>query len=941
MCLRAGGAWAPAGRITTMATSLPVSLTDCSEQASVHSLERAFLPYVSLRRAGAPLTGLQDLRFRCSLRTSDRILELEAENTHQASEVIVLLERLIGSISLHSAARRELIQLKRDVFNDRLPRGPLSQAACSEIEHGLASVEPSLILRWIATRRQRQTLAADGESILAEELSAKRARLRRISRRPGFRTALDLASPVLRDDLTCYLECPARFSAGQTSRIERSLIRYYTRSAVKLSPFSSFMRSRILRIDRDEGCSGAIAPRPGFRRCARINRSIPGQLAQWIAQHPELRLFVPVFASGAVVRSGNRVLVLRQRYDGSRATRLRIPAESLVDLEYTDAVATVMDRLQPGQSVSFGALVSALVPVLGGPAATSEFLCKLIDIGLLLHKIPLPQDDSCALGALRQYLAGIPSSDIRLAGLARELERLQALESEFERAAPNDRPELIRAIDGAVEAAHRAIEDGPAPKWAGRTLSEDVIEEPAGRMSLPARWLPAVHDLRSFLGIYVPLLDLFSSVRASIRELLIREFDGGPVPFLRFAARYRQAMPVARDLKTAGASLRNPFGLENLAELEKIRAEIGSLITLPADLTELDLRAAAQEGRWTQRLRELTLPGPIAGTAFLTCFIQPYSGGDDAPGLVVNQIDAGPCRALSRALAASAEQPRKSEVIADLSQALSHLWKAAEPCTIYATFDYNLNSGPAITERVIDYAGDAIPGGKSIPLGSLSIGVTTDGGLRLSAGERDVAPVHFGSMSSAFQPLIPALLLAMGRSEPILVRPFDPRNWGPMPSTLPDVARFPRLVFGRCVARRRGWLIRKAALPGRMPGEQPFPYFKRVRKWQRELELPDEVFVRVRALGERGDQDGMDARSSGLPHKPQYVDFRNYFLVESLDDLFKDVLTAAYFEEALPSLEDWAALDRGRAMEMAVDVRIDSGPPTRTSAARIMESDVS
>jgi len=892
---------------------------------SVHSLEGAFLPYVSLRRAGAPLSGIRDLRFMRSLLASDQILDLEAENVQATSQVIVLLEGLIGRIPSASAVRRELIQLKRDVFNDRPPRGPVSEAACSEITGSLLSAQSSLVLRWIETRRQREMLAAHGESVLAEELSAKRTRLQSISRRPGFRTALDLASPALRDDLMCYVQRPARFSAGQTSRIERSLIRYYTRSAVKLSPFSSFMQSRIMRIGWDEGCSGRVARSSGFRRRVRINRCIPGQLAQRMAQHPELRQFVPVFASGAAVRHGNRVLVLRQRYDASRATRLRIPAESLVDFEYTDAVAMVMDRLKPEQSVPFGELVSALAPVLGEPAVASEFLCKLIDVGLLLHKIPLPQDDSCILGALREYLAGIASPDHRVGGLARGLERLQALEIGFERAAPNLRPELARGMDSAVEDAHEAIEDVPAPKWTGRILSEDLIEERAGHMSIPARWLPAVHDLRSFLGTYVPVLDLFSSVRASIRELLMREFGGGPVPFLRFAARYRQAIPVLRELKTDVALLRNPFKLETLAELEKIRNEIGALVTRPEDCIDLDLRAAALEGRWPERLLKLGLPAPIGGVAALTCFIQPYSGSDGAASLVVNQIDAGPCRVLSRALAASSEQPQKSEVIAELSQALSQMWKTAEPCTIYASFDYNLNSGPAITQRVIDYAGDARPGDESIPLGSLTIRMTADGGLRLSAGERDVMPVHFGAMSSAFQPLIPALLLAMGRSEPILVRPFDPRNWGPMPATLPDVARFPRLLFGRCIARRRGWLIRKAALPGRMSGEQPFAYFKRIRKWQRELELPDEVFVRVRALGERGDQDGLDVRSSGLPRKPQYVDFRNYFLVESLDDLFKDVLTAAYFEEALPSLEDWATLDLGRAIEMAVDVCIHTG----------------
>jgi hypothetical protein len=95
------------------------------------------------------------------------------------------------------------------------------------------------------------------------------------------------------------------------------------------------------------------------------------------------------------------------------------------------------------------------------------------------------------------------------------------------------------------------------------------------------------------------------------------------------------------------------------------------------------------------------------------------------------------------------------------------------------------------------------------------------------------------------------------------------------------------------------------------------------------------MFVRVRGLGERRNEDNGDARSSGLPQKPQYVDFRNYLLLESLDDLFKDVLTAAYFEEALPSVEDWTSLGLGRAVELALDAFLTNEPesgPVSTSS---------
>jgi hypothetical protein len=913
--------------------SLSLSISRSHEPAFVRSLGSAFLPYVSMRRAGVPFRGVQDLRFVRSLRISDQILLLEGKNTLAAADAIAVLERLIGSMPLHSPMGRELIHFKRDIFNDRVPRTPLTEGTLEQVAL-LASPESSLLMDWIGNREKREELLAEGEDVMADEMAAQSIRLRKLTRRSGFRAALDLASPALCDDLTQYWERPSRFSAGQKSRIERSLIRYYTRSAVKLSPFSSFMSSRILRITSVEDASHARKA-AALRRSVKTNRSIPAQLAQRLSEHPELRQFVPVSASGSVVRTGDKILVLRQKYDASKASRLRIPAESLVEFEFTAAIGAVMEELSSGQWVPFASLVSTLAPLLGGTAATSDFIVKLTEIGLLLHKVPLPQDDSCCVGALRQFLTELPAPDPRLAELAQELKRVEVLQAKFSSTVPGLRLAAVKAIDTAVQRAHHLIDDMPPPRWTGRLISEEMIEEPAGALSPPPSWLPAIQDLTTFLKIYVPLLDLFASVRASMRELLVKEFDGGPVPFLVFAAQYRRAMPIVRDPKISVGSLRNPFKLEILMELEKIRNEIGSVVMLCSNSLEVDLRAAAQQNRWSQRLQDLGIPAPIGGKSAVTCFIQPFTASNGDQSVVVNQIDAGPGRTLSRALAGFEDRQHKSHIAAEVSRSLNDLWEGTEPCTISAAFDYNLNACPAFTERTIDYGGNAARGDRSISLGSLFVSVTASGGLRLSAEGQEVIPVHFGAMNSAYQPLIPALLLAMGRSEPILVRPFDPRNWGPIPATMPDVMHFPRLVFGRCLARRQAWLIRKAILPRRKAGESPFVYFVRMRKWQQELELPDEMFVRVRGLGERRNEDNGDARSSGLPQKPQYVDFRNYLLLESLDDLFKDVLTAAYFEEALPSVEDWTSLGLGRAVELALDAFLTNEPesgPVSTSS---------
>ncbi len=62
----------------------------------------------------------------------------------------------------------------------------------------------------------------------------------------------------------------------------------------------------------------------------------------------------------------------------------------------------------------------------------------------------------------------------------------------------------------------------------------------------------------------------------------------------------------------------------------------------------------------------------------------------------------------------------------------------------------------------------------------------------------------------------------------------------------------------------------QALFPGRDRQESEAGYFLRIQRWREELDLPEEVFIRIEspALGKRpGLRDHLA--------KPQYVDFRN------------------------------------------------------------------
>ena len=446
-------------------------------EPTILPLSDTFLPYVTVRSGGVSLRALKELLFARTMKSVDSLLELETANTRDRKIAVASLERLIGEISATSPVRNELIHLKRDVFNDRLTSTALSIDAESEMTRRLSIEESSSLLEWFDKRAQREETEIEARTAFTEELSRNSAKLRKLCQRPNFRIALNMASPDLSYDVNLYCESPSRFSTGKTARLDRSLIRYYTRSAVKLSPFSSFMRTRIIKMANVSSPSNELLPKRSIlRRSVRLNRCIPAYFAHKITEHTEFGNSVPVFLNRAVVRNGDRLYILRLRRDLSQASRIRVPSESIASLRNSTALGYVFEYFAGRKKVevTLSRMIADLAATLGGRTAASAFIHRLVDIGLLLHKLPLPQDDSSIVTALADRIADLPSSDERLQQVKTELRRMRCLEIELEHASTVQRSDSLAALNVAVQNTHRALDDTHAPDWTNRLVSEEV-----------------------------------------------------------------------------------------------------------------------------------------------------------------------------------------------------------------------------------------------------------------------------------------------------------------------------------------------------------------------------------------------------------------------------------------------------------------------------------
>lgn len=876
---------------------------------------------VIARRAGVSSAEFDKIRFKRSLELIDRLLNLEDWCRQESKTLSDLLENIIGLVQSPNV-NGELIQLRRDIYNDRLPKRELSADAYAAITNVVPSQQQNKLLLWIDSRRLRDCLAGEGEAAFSEELDGARAILKRLVRNRAFRRGLSLASPALSRELDRYLCAKTRDCLRRPSRTESALVRYYTRCAFKLSPFSSFMRTGLLDLSNPhfDKASGSARKRHYIRHSVKLNQALVGHLARRIAMHPELKDYVPVFRGATVSSKEGKLLAIHRRYRDWVPTRMLLPQEVIVALPKGPGLRWITDYLERcGGATLRRDLIAALGQPPNDVARATAYIDKLIEFGALVHKIPA-REYSDGVKGLARFLSGIASPTA--AAIRSSLETLDALERRFRHAEYDKRQSLLEQIEAAFRAAFILLGTDMESGWNGPLVYEDCIDEPALEVPLTEDWRPALNDLSDFLSHYGAMLDGNAVFRETMRHVVKSEFGGGPVPFLQVMGHFENGSPGApADPWKLNAYTPNPFGLESLDRLADLRREFGEVVAEASDAKELDLKALAESHEWPERVQQLDLAPESSSVFCLSCHCQPVSLTDGSAGLVLNMLNNGPARALLRCSEALQDDRIREQIIADVRRAVRHLWPDAEPCEIIATFDYNANLHPRVTDSSIIYD-DLRVGSDDMTLEELTLKIGPGGRLMLihAPSGRSILPLDLGMMASALKPLMQHFLLSIGNIDAVLHKtPFHQYYWSFKPHQQGPVETFPRLVFGRCIVRRKAWSVAPEKLPVGDPKETDFKYFLRVRRWQRALGLPDEVFV-CSEFATEGIRQNQNSRQPWNRRKPQYIHFGNHFLVEVLRKLVGELNARLYIEEALPDRDSWNRWGLRRPTELVLDV---------------------
>lgn len=890
-----------------------------------------------MRVAGLPLASMEGL----SSRLDERLVALNLSSAMLADARADLTEALHRAIPAAPAERRPaLLALKRDCHNGRSLRPHCGGSGWVHVEE----LAGPLTRRVLELESEAEAGRAAFAAAYDDEVRRQRLHLAALLEEPSLRAGLAFASPLVAGRAA---RLPAKNPdeyGPRERRLVTTLLRYASRSALKLSPFSTLTQVGLAEVGagwRPLLLTGADWER---RSLVRVRRYVLDRFVDLLAEYPPWRRrLVVALNDSAPARDGERVLFRRRSHWSPDEARggVRYHEEALVRVRLRGPCVDAVRELLATGSWTYEELLAELARRLGQPSADGESRAavdRLIDLGYLNLLPPWHSDagrlEASMSRALRRLLP-----DPGLARCVELLERLVALED-----ACASGSEALPALDQLAELIERLTRE--AAQLAGlaadvgmdgplRQIYQDVWCAPRGapRAALARLGRGGLRQaLRSVAPLmrYARLWDRRQDFLYTLGDVLRRSHgDDCKVPVLEA---FDAVQPIWRGLVQAQVQARragrfwrdtyNPLELPVLHELAAWRA------AAQAGLDQC--RHDGPEGRRVsvEGFEALLRPIPRRFTRShggVCLFLQP---ADETGAVwVLNRLKEGTGRFASRytPVAPPALARRYTAGLTRRGR-LTLEGERVELLDVQCIQGDTLNVHLPQTPKVLTLDGSSVslPPERRLSLADLVVTLGRQGcpQLRDRSGQRYL-PVYLGVAYHDYLPTTVKFLCAFGPSEMAAVFPDALEREA-------DGVRYgERTLIGNVVLQRRTWRVPTAELRGLFSAATEAQGFAWLQDWRQRRRLPERVF-----LVERVPHPFLDSL-----YKPQYVDLSSPLFVALLRAALAGSPPALTFVEMLPHPEAFPRDARGR--RWAVEILADSAslapahrPPFRQRAAR-------
>lgn len=868
----------------------------------MNSQEQVFNHFIC-RAAG--LSNLATTRLRAARTVS--FLDRAAETGHERHEVATRLEhelfqRVDGEEDRD--LRRLLLRLKRNVHNGR-PLRPADLDRLAPEPHLRAGMAEYGRLLELETR-----LLQDARQALGEEVPEIRRRFQDAVGDEDFENGLLLSSRSLSDQLQRYRRASPRSAGAKARQIERSLMRYFSRMALKATPFATFCSLLPGRISDVE--APTFVGDPSLKRSAvRLNKTLYVHILRALYSRAETRHRLPLelnptLDTEAVETQGGpestRWVFLTAR--GQQEIFQRLPENPVVRL--------LIERLQEDGATPWQHLSDLLQnhPDIQADAdQAGAYVDRLVEIGLFRFRLGIPEQEA---NWDRPLIALLNDLQDPLANrIVRSLEELRAAADTYPASSTAARRRLLDDAQSQVDDLLRHLAGDKAPpelvpfyedagSEARLELSLGSLEpllleyvELTSRLAWPrAEQANMAHFFRSHYGspcgsrsgfegdpnadpgdgvveavpTSVPLLRFYEDYfrlhfKAHLQAQRRRQVPKGVAP-PSFPPSTEDAPQDTRDDGRAEPTynLQNPFDLPLVSDLDhghrRLTARVQELWQASPEAEEIVLRRADLEAAVGDlpplECRSGRRSAPLSVSLFAQ-YLHRFRA-DGSPALVARTYLTGFGKYFSRFLYLL---PSEIEDAVRSNNAALTDHETAEIC---GDANFNANLHPPLLPKELSYpTGQGGEREHQIPAADVAVRLDPDDESRLqlvrrSTGER-LLPVDLGFLNPRMRPYLFQLL---SRFTPVMSF-----NW-PIPDS-PDAAvapkfdglRYrPRVSYeGGLILARRQWQVTDELFPRPTRQERPEDYFFRLQAWRRELGLPDEVFVRATLLPARPSSD--------------------------------------------------------------------------------------
>ena len=832
---------------------------------------------------------------------------------HQSAEEFQTLRgSLVDAlfIAVHGAEprlRRLLLDLKRACFNGRPLEALTRRLEWPQMPSDLRGQAETLIRYERHLELASQALHQIYESETARSVASLSPHLsdRRLLR------GISIASSSLIEELHRQAQEGPTKRGRKVRKAERSLLRYLTRAALKVSPYSTLTGIGVAALT-----GGDASPRRGLRvfgppweerSLVRARRFLVDQLLIFLADQAPVRRHLRVALNSSIERLDDAVFRLLKPVDllydeSEHALRLTPPTQLKVRLS-----GPLIEHLL-AYSWDEPPRLATLLSDLGARCATDDEAAEdleesvastvdqLIRVGFLALRSPWSAYETRIEESLETFLLALDLPET-LQPIAAALSKLVAAEDGFAHA-----PEPVASLSvmtAALNDAWRhlvAVNDlrltETAPFARPPVVYEDVFlaandtGDGNGEYGAAFRMPRAMADellrcgnaIATIFNLFNPRYNFLLSLAGLLRQQTCRT---GAVGFLDlFAA----AQPLWRDY--VGSRRRhesltfNPNSEPQIDHLRALRREVRDELDRLRDHC-VNPPATAFEAVAAQ------IPRRYHSLVGCCLFVQPA----DAEGRlwVMNRLLEGTGRFSCRFTAAMPEALRKN--FTDRFTVASRLEVNGRPIELLDILygrENTVNQHWPQTPKVLEIPGEwsDLPAERRLTLSDLAVHLDEDTALPILRDRAGVQylPCQMNAIAGAYMPVLLKFLAMFG---PLTARPEIFPSWAA--TKVDGVTLLDRLTFDNLVFRRKRWVVPARLLPDR--SSAPVVYFRELGRRLQRLGIPRQVFwlelVQSRP-GEEGDA------------KPQFLDFSSPLLVGAFQDS-NVTAPAATFEEVLPA----------------------------------------